>query len=43
MFASKRRNSVDRTTWEFLQPGWWGLHALTIAAAVYLGKRLGNR
>jgi hypothetical protein len=40
MLAGKSRNPVDDTTWEFLQPGWWALHALVIGGAVLLGRAL---
>lgn len=43
MFAGKHRNPVDRTTWEFLRPGWWALHALAIGGTFILGRRLSQR
>lgn len=40
MFATKRRNAVDNTTWEFLHPGWWALHAVAIGGTLLLGRVL---
>jgi hypothetical protein len=37
------RNRVDPGPFSFMQPGWFALHALTIAGSIYLGKALEKR
>lgn len=37
------RNRVDPGTFSFMQPGWFALHAVTIASMVYLGKAMEKR
>ncbi|MDD2421964.1 MAG: hypothetical protein PHC60_02005 [Heliobacteriaceae bacterium] len=35
-----KRNSLDGTTWEFLNTGWWAWHVIAIAFTFYLGHLL---
>ncbi|MEN6348101.1 MAG: hypothetical protein ABFD08_01690 [Syntrophomonas sp.] len=33
-----RQDKVDPGTFSFMEPGWWALHAATIAAVYMLGQ-----
>ncbi|WP_157048971.1 hypothetical protein [Syntrophomonas palmitatica] len=43
-FAKKLMNSdrVDPGTFSFLEPGWWALHAATIAGVYALGSMIAH-
>ncbi len=40
--SEKTIDSSDLGTWQFLRPGWWFLHAVSIIGLFYLGFLFGD-